>query len=208
MLPFVALALPGWGWTSLDTYVNWVAAPLLGVLAAVAAYAWQRYPALAKRIAIGLCVGLLGALTYDTVRIMGEGFGWFSAGTALGMQVLGNGATPDWGSMAQNTFLRWGVMGALWGLAYALVAGKAHWGWGVGYGLAMGTITLAAAWLAPHGALLLQAPSLAGVAGWFAGAAIYGVVLGALNEALQPDTCRNAKIIFLRDYQARGGQRK
>lgn len=208
LLPFCALALPGWGWTSFDTYVAWVAAPLLGVIAAVAAFSTQRYPSLAKRIAIGLCAGLLGALTYDTVRIVGESFGWFSAGTALGMQLMGTGTPPNLAAMAENTFLRWVVMGALWGLAYALVAGKAHWAWGLFYGLSMGTAFLAAAFMAPHGAMLLPPLTLAGVAGWLAGTALYGAVLGALNQALQPDVRFGGKIIFLRDYQARVGQRK
>jgi uncharacterized membrane protein SpoIIM required for sporulation len=110
--------------------------------------------------------------------------------------------------MAENTFLRWVVLGALWGLTYALVAGKAHWTWGVLYGLGMGGLALLGTWFAPHGLLLLPSLTLTGVAGWLAGAALYGAVLGALNEALQPDVHHGGKIIFLRDYQARVGQRK
>lgn len=208
MLPFVALALPGWGWVSFDTYIAWLAAPALGLLTALGAFSWQRYPALFKRVAIGLVAGLLGMLAYDTVRIVGEGFGWFSAGSALGMQVLGSGQPPSWEALAQNTFIRWVVMGAMWGLAYALVAGKAQWAYGLGFGLALGTLTLAAASLAPFGSALLPPLTMAGVAGWLGGAAFFGAALGLLNEALQPDVRYGGKIIFLRDYQAKVHQRK
>jgi hypothetical protein len=208
VVPFLALALPGWAWMSVDTYFSWVVAPLLGLLAALTAFSWQRYPAVFKRAVIGLAAGLLGALAYDTVRIMGEGFGWFSAGTALGLQGTTGAPAVEWQAMAETTFVRWIVFGALWGMAYGLIAGKAHWAYGLATGLALGVLTLAAAFLAPLGAAVLPPLTLMGVAGWIVGMGLFGAVMGALNEVLQPDSRHGAKIIFLRDYQTRVHSRK
>jgi hypothetical protein len=208
MVPFLGLMLPGWGLTSFDGYFAWLAAPAIGLLTALAAFSWQRYPVLFKRLGIGAIAGLMGALAYDTIRIVGEGFGWFSAGSALGLQVMGAGLTPSWQAMAENTFIRWVVLGALWGLAYGLVAGKASWAYGVATGLWLGGVTLLASWIAPNGSLFGPAMTIVGTVSWLVGAGIFGAVMGGLNEALQPDTRFSGKIIFLRDYQTRVHQRK
>lgn len=199
-LPFLGLLLVGTGLFPLRWYFGWVAAPTLLLIAIGAYHARGRYRMLSRRIAVGLAAGWLGAITYDVL------FGFWTLFTHAGHPVW-TGFVPDVLPGWVGYFNHWLATAALWGLAYGLVAGKARWYYGLAFSLGLWAVVSVVALVLPEPWVLLPSRSLA-TFGWLLAAhLVYGAVLGGFNEALSPDARRSAKIIFLRDYQARVKER-
>lgn len=200
-LPLLGLVLMGSGIFSLAWYYGWVVAPTLGLVAVGAAYARKRHRQLFRRIGVGLGAGVFGVLAYDVAH-------------ALWVSVYG-GAYPVWAGFVPEAvpawaafFNHWVVAGALWGMAYTLLAGKARWYYGVAYGIGLWALVGLVALVAPQPGMLLSAVSWDAFASLLVGHMIFGTVLGLLSDALVPDARRSAKIIFLRDYQSRVKERQ
>jgi hypothetical protein len=196
MLPLVAWLVPAMGWLPAGRFGAWMELPLLGLVAAIATLAVLRRRALATRVGVGLVVGLVGASAYDLALLLGR---QLVPGLALPL------GTPD--------VARWGVdvvhllgTAVVWGLAYAVIAGKARWYFGVAWAaLIWLPIALMAAVL-PLGASILPANPLV-LLGLLAAHVAYGTAIGGINQLLQPETRGQGKIIFLRDYQQSVRQR-
>ncbi|MDB5101818.1 MAG: hypothetical protein JWM80_6239 [Cyanobacteria bacterium RYN_339] len=196
LAPLAAWVLPAAGWLDPGRFGSWVELPLLAVIAAIALFAVLRRRALATRVGIGLVVGLVGASSYDLVLLLGR---QLAPGLALPL------AGMDAASWGVNVHHLLGTA-AVWGLGYAVLAGKARWYFGVAWAaLIWGVIALMAA-LLPEGARILPATPLV-LLTLLAAHVMYGVAIGALNEVLQPAARGQGKIIFLRDYQQKIKQR-
>ncbi|MEB3329139.1 MAG: hypothetical protein VKQ33_07905 [Candidatus Sericytochromatia bacterium] len=155
-----------WGWRA----PSWVGPALLWVLALGSGVALWHQRHLTARQVVGTLAGTLGAL---------------GAWAAL----VGASAAP-WALPAMPLVLTGGGLG---GMAFATIAGRAHWLWGAAFGLAQGGLL----WLVAPGATS-AAPGSTGLAWHLA----FGALLGWLNQRLQPSPPGNVKIIFFHDYRS------
>lgn len=195
LLPLAAWILPGLGLIGPARYGT-LELPLLGLVGMLAAVAVLRRRALALRVGIGLAVGLVGASCYDLLLLLGR-----QLAPGLGLPLAGMDAA------------RWGVnvyhllgTAAVWGLAYAVVAGKARWYFGVAWGVILWASVAFMAAVLPQGAVILPA-TLPVLGALLLVHGLYGAAIGGLNEVLQPEPRGQGKIIFLRDYQQKVRQR-
>jgi hypothetical protein len=195
LLPLAAWVLPGIGLIAPARF-GALEAPLLGLVGLLAILAVLRRRALAVRVGIGLAVGLVGASCYDLLLLLGR-----QLTPGLGLPLAGVDAA------------RWGVnvyhllgTAAAWGLAYAVVAGKARWYFGAGWGAILWASVAFMAAVLPHGAAILPA-SLPVLGALLLVHVLYGAAIGGLNQVLQPEPRGQGKIIFLRDYQQKVKQR-
>lgn len=200
--PAVGWALPALGQLSADQYQAWVEPPLLGFLAATCIFGAMRSRVLASRICVGIVVGLVGGLAYDMAlaiaRTLAPGVQFPLAGSGITGGVL-DGA---WAAHAAH----WLGAAVAWTLAYAVVAGKARWYYGLAWSGLIWALVAAMTVLLPQGSQVCAPTSVA--LGALLGVHLaFGAVLGALNELLQPETRGQGKIIFLRDYMARVKER-
>ena len=193
------LGSPGW----LDGAVVLPVAALAMLAAGLIA---GRYPRLFQRLAIGALSGMLGALAYDALCMMAQGT---PSGAPMPVWVgfrLPGGA--DLATLGASYLHHWVATAALWGMAFSLVAGKARWGYGLAYGLAIALVALGIAWTFAPGPWWLPELTWAAIGSLVVGHAIFGALLGFFNEQFQPETRSAGKIIFLRDYQTRVRERR
>jgi hypothetical protein len=153
-----------WGWR----VPAWVGVGTLWLLAVGAAVSLWHQRHLAVRLAVGALGGTMGAL---------------GASAAL----MGVTATP-WSLGAPTIPLAF-AGGALGGMAFATVAGRAHWLWGLAFGLAQGFL------------LWLLAPAPPSAPAGMAWHLVFGVLLGWLNQRIQPPPPGSVKILFFHDYR-------
>lgn len=125
-------------------YVPFVLLPALILLGVIWAYAARHYPRLANRIGAGLAAGLIAAFGLDVVRLIGVAMGAFPGDmpTMFGMMITGRMGMGA--AVLLTGYLYHFLNGTTFGLMYALLAGKAHWVWGVVWGLffELGMMTL------------------------------------------------------------------
>lgn len=204
LVPLLALGLVAAGVLAPSTYVGWVLIPVVGLAACLVTFAQRHFPAVFRRMAIGVLAGLGGVLAYDGLFLYGVQAGLFPA-----MHPVWAGLVPDdLAATLGGYFGHWFGTGALWGMAYALVAGRARWYYGPAYGaIVWGLVALFATRL-PGGHLILPGTSFGMLAVLLAGHLVYGAVLGAVNQAAQPDERLGGKIIFLRDHKPRVKSRR
>jgi hypothetical protein len=196
MLPLVAWILPAMGWLAPGRFGAALELPLLGLVAAIATLAVLRRRALAVRVGIGLVVGLVGASCYDLVLLLGR-----QLAQGLALPLAGADAT-SWGVNVHHLL----GTAAAWGLAYAVVAGKARWYFGVAWAAMVWAAIAAMAAGLPQGAAILPATPMV-LAVLLGAHVLYGAAIGGLNQVLQPEPRGQGKIIFLRDYQQKVKQR-
>lgn len=200
MLPFAGLGAVAAGWVRPAGYIGGAVLPAIAVLMLGLLWVARREPHLLARAAVGVLAGWLGILAYDALIGVLQAFGPGRGPSLIwpGVQ-LAPGATA-FNQVAPALVLHWLALGALWGLTYAMVAGRAHWAWGMAYGLALWTTGLAMAVFLPHGAMIVPALDAGRVSLLLIGHLLFGAVLGGVNEWLQPPAPFNAKIVFLRDF--------
>lgn len=125
-------------------YVWAVWLPSLVALVLVALYSRRHLPALANRIGAGLGAGALATFVLNFFRQLGVLHGWLPVDSPIlfGKMILGPQAQGP-------TLLLVGLIyhflnGASFGAFYTLVWGRAHWMWGVFWGLLLelGMMTL------------------------------------------------------------------
>jgi len=125
-------------------YLFYALLPALIILAAIWRYALRAYPRLANRIGAGLAAGFIATFGLDAVRLTGVTLGAFPMDmpTMFGQLITGT-MGPDAGVLLSGYTYHF-LNGATFGLMYALLAGKARWGWGVAWGLffELGMMTL------------------------------------------------------------------
>jgi len=196
LLPLLAWPLAGAGVLSPDRFGATVELPLLGLVAAIALFAVLRRRALAVRVGIGLVVGLVGASCYDLILLLGR-----QVAPGLALPLAGSDAT-SWGVNVHHLL----GTAAVWALAYAVIAGKARWYYGVAYAMLLWVAIALMATVLPAGTAILPATPLV-LGALFGAHVLYGLAIGGLNELLQPEARGQGKIIFLRDYQQKVRQR-
>lgn len=164
-------------------YIRYAMVPALVVLAGLWLYASGNYPRLANRIAAGAAASFIASLGLDVVRLIGVSMGAFPGDmpTMIGQMIVGR-MSPDMGvRLAGYTYHL--LNGMTFGIMYAILAGRAHWGWGLAWGLffELGMMTLP------------PVPMMAGpfgIHGFWPGLflatlvahVVYGVILGVLAE--------------------------
>lgn len=202
LLPLAGLATVSAGVVAPASYVTGAVLPAIAMVSAGFALAALRQRHLLVRAAVGLTAGWFGVLTYDALIALLQAFGpgrgpalvWAGIELAPGHGTLGT-ALPAYAH-------HWLATGALWGMAYALVAGKAHWAWGMVYGAALWVTVLAMALVLPQGSAVVAAVDGGRASLLLVGHLMFGAVLGFVNMKVQPEQPLNAKIVFLRDYAA------
>lgn len=202
LVPFAGLGAVAAGWVQPAGYVSGAVLPAIALLALGLLWVWRRERHLLDRAAVGMLAGWLGTLAYDalivTLQTFGPGRGpslvWPGVQLAPGVQAFD--------LVAPAFALHWLGLGALWGMTYALFAGRAHWAWGLVFGVALWTTGLAMAAFLPNGAIVVPALDAGRAALLLAGHLLFGAMLGGVNQLLQPAPPFNAKIVFLRDYVA------
>lgn len=202
LLPLAGLASVAAGAIAPASYVAGAVLPAIAFVSAGLAFAALRQRHLLVRAAVGMTAGWLGVLGYDVLIALLQAFG-----PGRGPSLVWAGVELPPGAHALGTVLpayahHWLATGALWGMAYALVAGKAHWAWGVVYGAALWTTVLAMSLLLPQGAAVVGSLDFGRACLLLTGHLAFGAILGAVNQAIQPVAPVNAKIVFLRDYAA------
>lgn len=198
LTPFVCWLLAAANVLSADRYLDVVEPILLGTLVVAVLFVGTRWPAIARRLGAGAVAGLASSLAYNALIALVH--------PLVPKLVFPLDATAALPPQPGAHGLHWLAAGVAWGLAYALVAGKAEWYFGaVWSAMIFAAITLGAIAL-PQGSLLAGLEPLA-LAALFAIHAIYGMLLGGLNYALQPEARGRGKIIFLRDYAPKVKQR-
>lgn len=202
LLPLAGLATVAVGAVAPTSYVTGAVLPAIALVSGGLAIAACRQRHLLVRAGVGMAAGWLGVLAYDALIALLQ-----AVGPGRGPALLWAGLELPPGTASLGIVLpayahHWLATGALWGMTYALVAGKAHWAWGVVYGAALWVTVLAMALLLPHGTAVVASLGFGRAALLLAGHLTFGAVLGALNMALQPVPPLNGKIVFLRDYAA------
>ncbi len=202
LLPLAGLATVAAGVVSPANYVAGAVLPAIALVTGGFAIAAFRQHHLLVRAAVGMTAGWLGVLSYDALIALLQ-----AIGPGHGPALVWAGVELPPGTHALDVLLptyahHWLATGALWGMTYALVAGKAHWGWGLVYGAALWVTVLAMALVLPLGSAVIAALDFGRAALLLAGHLTFGAVLGAANMVLQPLPPLNAKIVFLRDYAA------
>ncbi|MEB3223696.1 MAG: hypothetical protein VKS61_16600 [Candidatus Sericytochromatia bacterium] len=140
---------------------------------------------------VGACVALWHQRHLAVRLLVGGACGVGGAAVASAMaRALGAHPWHDLGATGPDALLG----GALAGMAFATVAGRAHWLWGLAFGAAQGAVV----W--ELGAT--PASSAVGLA-WHL---VYGAALGWLNQRVQPPPPASAKILFFRDYKPQRGR--
>lgn len=205
LLPFAGLLAAAWNWTSLGRAYAWVVTPGLGALTVGVTVAAQRYAGLRRRLFVGFVAGWIGALAVDGLHAL-QGFLSPGVGPVVWSGLYAGSHDPAW--WLAGYFNQWFLTGALWGTAYGLLAGKARWGYGLLFSALFWSVGALAAAFAPAGWVLLPRPTWPLLIGLLGAHAVYGAVLGTLNERWQAEPYHGAKIIFLRDYQARVRERR
>jgi hypothetical protein len=190
-MPALGLFLFAMGLIPQSWRANWLLGPSSVFLSlGVAFCALKRWKNMFKRLVVGLGAGLSGGLAAGTSHWLISQF--FLAPASAPLQLPG------------SIFLVALTTSALWGAAYALVAGPARWYYGTAYGALLWlTVALSA------GLPWMQLPPAWGAAGQLGPilALLYGTTLGLLNSRFQPALFANAKIVFLRDYVAQRQKR-
>lgn len=114
-------------------YVIFAMLPALAGLAAIAVYAYRRYPRLFNRMIWGLGAGAIASVGLDLVRISGTAGGAFPGDMP---QLFGQMITGEMGGSALLVgYLYHFLNGATFGLMYALLFGRIRWYWGIAWGL-------------------------------------------------------------------------
>ncbi len=120
----------------MKSYIPYVLLPATVGLFLLWGYASRNHPRLANRIGAGLAAGFIAALGLDAVRLIGVKLGAFPGDmpTMMGQMITGQMSKSAFVLLTGYTYHLL-FNGTTFGLMYALLAGKARWGWGVAWGL-------------------------------------------------------------------------
>ena len=126
-------------------FVNFFVMPIIVLMLIVGIYSWQRRLPFWRRLRAGLLAGFLGLITYDITRLAIYKSGLFNYDPFHAIPKLGalvTGLTP---AAVSSIYIGWTYHiwnGFSYAIIYALVAGPARWGWGVGWAMILETLML------------------------------------------------------------------
>ncbi|MBI3945220.1 MAG: hypothetical protein HY321_04825 [Armatimonadetes bacterium] len=140
----VALFAPIWGvllqpsgLIRLPLYLLYLGLPALAVVVGALVYGARRNRVLLNRFLVGYAAGAIGTLAITLLMVLGErAMAMPSIVVALGNRVLGRppSAPASAAVVAVGTLYHFGLNGAAWGAAYALLFGKVPWWQGILFG--------------------------------------------------------------------------
>jgi hypothetical protein len=171
-----AFFLHQFGWVRMPFFVNFFGMPVIVLMLIIGLYSWQRRLPFWRRFRAGLLAGALGLIAYDVTRVTIYQSGIFNYDPfhiipKLGALITGLPATATTSLYAGWTYHIWN--GFSYAIIYALVAGPARWGWGVGWAMILEVLMVAS--YPTFLQVKLDAPFLAIS---FFGHICYGTVLG------------------------------
>jgi hypothetical protein len=138
-----ALLADLYGLAEMSLFAWVVTLPSLAALAALGSWPSPRLGELRRRIRVGAVAGVVGTIGYDVVRIpfAVAGFRLFAPIDSYGLLIADASMGSPWtGTLGWLFHLSNGVT---FGVMYALVAARRHWGWGVLWGLVLETAVVA-----------------------------------------------------------------
>ena len=147
VLGFTSVAsLLGWvyGVGSFDTLMLVITIPGAVALVAIAGWSvWVDHRGLRDMLAVGAIAGLVGTLGYDLFRVpfvFGGGFLVLSPIESYGVLASGSDSSSAWTDFVGWTYHVSNGIG--FGIAYAALAWRRHWAWGIAFALALETGTV------------------------------------------------------------------
>lgn len=175
------------GLVPMPFFINLVGRPSIVLLLIVGVFAWFRQLAFWKRFRAGVAGGAMALLAYDGIRfaIYATGlldFYPFQTHRIFGYMITGEAPATDAAAYAGWLYHFWN--GFSFAIIYALIAGPAHWHWGVAWAM-----ILEAAMLLTYPTLLDIKMSAGFVGISLIGHTAYGAALGLTVSALM----RNAE---------------
>ncbi len=121
----------------MHSFISWyimdVIVPALIVITLIWVYSTRHYPRLANRIGVGLAAGLIATIIGgEPVRLFGVWIGWFPSDMPVmfGKWITG-GMTASPVVTLTGAIYHIVLNGSTFGLLYALIAGRVHWGWAI-----------------------------------------------------------------------------
>lgn len=167
-----------YGAASMRSFTLWVTIPGFAVL--LTTYRRTGSSELRRRIRLGAVAGAVGTIGYDVFRIPFAG-----AGQRVFAPIYSYGLLIDGGSMSSGwtDLLGWIFHlsnGVTFGIAYAVVLARRHWGFGVAWGLSLEL----AAFLSPFTVVYGLTGKWGSIALAFAAHVAYGLPLGFMVERI------------------------
>jgi hypothetical protein len=138
-----AFFLHMFGLIRMPFFVNFFGMPIIVLMQIVGVYSWQRRLPFWRRFRAGLLAGVLGLMAYDITRYAIYKSGIFNYDPfhvipKLGSLITGLSPAAPASLYAGWTYHFWN--GFSYAIIYALVAGPAKWGWGVGWAMILETL--------------------------------------------------------------------
>jgi hypothetical protein len=140
-LSLAALVFHVFGWMAMPFFLEFLAVPAFLLLFVLAAYArWIRADLFVTGLIVGGAGGFVASLVYDGVRLLIQkthlfGYSGFVPILMFGSWITGRPIDSASAALAGWTYHYWN--GVSFGIMYALMLGRRHWLWGVGYGILM-----------------------------------------------------------------------
>jgi hypothetical protein len=170
------------GWVRMPFFINFVGLPAIVLMLVVGLYSWNRRLPFWRRFSAGAVAGITGLLAYDLVRLTVYSshlldYYPFHAIPILGSLITGQPATAVSSVLAGWLYHIWN--GFSFAIIYALLAGPAHWWWGVAWAM-----LLEIGMLLSYPSFLAIQASASFVTVSLIGHAAYGVALGVTVRRL------------------------
>lgn len=175
-----ALLLHAAGWLTFQFVIAFGGPPAALALIGVMAWARGDDDILLHRMYVGLVSGALGTVAYDVLRAVLLVTGIFRHNLFAVIPIFGSLATglPVSSPVAVAGGWAYHVWnGVTFAGMYGIAAGRAHWGWGVFFGMA-----LEAAYMGVIPGLTRVSPDTAFVVASIGGHAAYGAVVGLVCQ--------------------------
>jgi hypothetical protein len=176
ILPLLAHAA---GWLPMYFLMDLTAGPAAVLLLAVGAIAHRIVETVfLHRLWIGTVIGFVATLAYDVVRALLVASGFFRYNPFISHPIFGHLITRAPLDSAVAYRVGWAYHfwnGASFGMIYALLAGRAHWGYAVAWAMFLEFM-----WLSTLPSVMNRAPNVELVTMSLIGHLAYGVALGFL----------------------------
>jgi len=137
-----ALLADLYGLTSIATFARWLTLPAMIGLVVLGSIRRPELGEVQRRIRVGAVGGIAGIIGYDLVRIpfAAAGMRVFAPIDSYGLLILNGHMASPWSNTVGWLFHL--SNGITFGIMYAVVAARRHWGWGVLWGVTLETFVI------------------------------------------------------------------
>ena len=164
------------------SWVFWLASVPAMVMLAVLAVAGPVNPELRRRIRVGAAAGAVGTLGYDLVRIPFALAGQRVFAPIESYGILIADASASSGLTSTLGWLFHLSNGVTFGIAYAAVAARRHWAWGVAWALVLESVAVFSPFAVQYG----LAGQVVPIAIAYGAHLFYGYPLGRMVQKMDP----------------------